>query len=465
MKKPLLTLILLIIGFASLRATKVETVCDGDWTNNLIWSTGSLPLGTDTVIISNHVSCPSNLTTSSKFFWVKTGGEFCGTIDFTVNAGAYVLVDGVFKANQIFLNSNMVVNGSLETLYFVVSGYLTVNGQMAVGGPIVCSPVSSPCLAPVADFSLSATQICERGCVSFQNLSTNNPSTYSWSFPFGNPSTSNLANPGPVCYDYFGLNSVTLIVSNNFGSDTITKTDCIEVMPGAAKPGISAISPTHFCNGQHTTLHGISTETSWEWNSGPTTQDINVTTSGFYNVRVYNFLNCPSPWSDTVPVEVIIPPTPVIIPLGADSLMAAQPAAGYLWYLNGALLPDITRKIKATQYGAYTLQTKLEFCWSDTSLPYLLTGLSQTDLSERIRVYPNPFGEFLEVQNPGNEPLLGKLSITDLAGRLVYLQDLNIHSKIRIQLSHLAPGLYQLCFSDNQGQIFTQKVVRGQVGF
>jgi len=82
-----------------------------------------------------------------------------------------------------------------------------------------------PSVAPEADFTASATNTCN-GIVNFLDLSDFNPT--SWMWDFGDMNTSDEQNPIHT-YTSNGLYTVTLIVSNDFGSDTITFTDYIEV--------------------------------------------------------------------------------------------------------------------------------------------------------------------------------------------------------------------------------------------
>ena len=79
---------------------------------------------------------------------------------------------------------------------------------------------------PVADFSGSPTSGDAPLTVSFTDLSTNNPDTWSWDF--GDGGTSTAQNPS---YEYAaaGTYTVTLTASNCAGSDIATKTDYITV--------------------------------------------------------------------------------------------------------------------------------------------------------------------------------------------------------------------------------------------
>jgi PKD repeat protein len=84
-------------------------------------------------------------------------------------------------------------------------------------------------LTPVADFILVDPVVLVGSSVQFQDVSLNAPTAWSWFFPGGTPSVSNLQNPS-VIYNANGFYSITLIVSNAFGSDSITFTNYFEAM-------------------------------------------------------------------------------------------------------------------------------------------------------------------------------------------------------------------------------------------
>ncbi|MFO7616041.1 MAG: GEVED domain-containing protein, partial [Bacteroidales bacterium] len=81
---------------------------------------------------------------------------------------------------------------------------------------------------PVADFVADKLAINQNQSVSFTDLSTNAPSSWSWQFPGGTPSTSIQQNP-VVTYGTPGVYNVTLTVTNSGGSDTESKTNYITV--------------------------------------------------------------------------------------------------------------------------------------------------------------------------------------------------------------------------------------------
>lgn len=81
---------------------------------------------------------------------------------------------------------------------------------------------------PVADFSASLTEVEAGKKVQFTDLSTNNPSLWTWQIAGANPGYSNQQNP-EVEFVAAGEFSVTLTVRNDAGADEITKSGYIKV--------------------------------------------------------------------------------------------------------------------------------------------------------------------------------------------------------------------------------------------
>lgn len=83
---------------------------------------------------------------------------------------------------------------------------------------------------PEANFSSSASEGCAPLTVTLENLSSSNSVNFEWSFPGGSPLNSTQENP-EVSYSESGSYSVTLIVENPAGQDTMELTNYIEVYP------------------------------------------------------------------------------------------------------------------------------------------------------------------------------------------------------------------------------------------
>jgi PKD repeat protein/agmatine/peptidylarginine deiminase len=105
--------------------------------------------------------------------------------------------------------------------------------------PLIGSPdphefsVAAPPQVPVADFTANTTTVIEGSSVQFTDQSANTPTSWSWSFTGGTPSTSTDQDP-MVTYNTAGTYSVTLTASNSAGSDDETKVDYITVLPLSA---------------------------------------------------------------------------------------------------------------------------------------------------------------------------------------------------------------------------------------
>lgn len=65
----------------------------------------------------------------------------------------------------------------------------------------------------------------------FDDFSSGNPTSWRWIFEGGEPAISTQQDPGPIQYNRLGQYSVTLIVTNEFGTDSLTREDYIRVVP------------------------------------------------------------------------------------------------------------------------------------------------------------------------------------------------------------------------------------------
>ncbi len=80
-----------------------------------------------------------------------------------------------------------------------------------------------------ANFSASSTLIEVGDQITYTDLSTGNPTSWSWSFEGGNPPNHSGQTPPSIQYDTEGTYDVTLIVSDGTDTDTTTKEDYITV--------------------------------------------------------------------------------------------------------------------------------------------------------------------------------------------------------------------------------------------
>jgi hypothetical protein len=112
--------------------------------------------------------------------------------------------------------------------------------------------------------------ICPGTCADFLNLSTY-ATSYLWSFPGAQPSSSTDINPANICYNSPGAYDVSLIAFSSFGSDTITLPNYVIVYPLPPPQGILQ-------SGDTLTANQGSTSYQWFYNGNI----INGATDYFY---------------------------------------------------------------------------------------------------------------------------------------------------------------------------------------
>lgn len=159
-----------------------------------------------------------------------------------------VVMEGVTPSSYIQL---LYLDGSRSSV-------LASNGTPQGGAS------SGPTQAPVAAFSSSVSSGNVPLPVQFVDLSTNNPTSWSWTF--GDGGTSTDRNPAHT-YTSPGTYTVTLTVQNSYGSSTKSSTIITSMpRPVVAFTGtpLSGNSPL---NVQFTDL-STGNPTSWSWNFG-----------------------------------------------------------------------------------------------------------------------------------------------------------------------------------------------------
>lgn len=129
----------------------------------------------------------------------------------------------------------MYTQGQKDRMWFYLDNIRTQLWSAANLTATGCDGTVSPGCAPTADFTANIQSVCVGQPVSFTDLSVGPPTSWSWTFTGGNPSTSTDPNP-QVTYTTPGIYSVTLDVSNSIGTNSLTKTSYIEVITPTSAP-------------------------------------------------------------------------------------------------------------------------------------------------------------------------------------------------------------------------------------
>jgi hypothetical protein len=203
----------------------------------IIVSIASLSFGE---VCANSVSPEQTYTVS--------GTSLTGPIEITPPAGFEISAQGGLNFNPLAqINLNPDENGSTPevSVYvrFVPDAVQSYSGNIihASSGATVqnVAVTGTGIAAPVADFTGSQTTVTAGGSITFTDISANSPTSWSWSFPGGSPSSSTDQSP-MVTYNTAGTYNVSLTATNGCGTDTETKTDYLTVTALCISPVATA---------------------------------------------------------------------------------------------------------------------------------------------------------------------------------------------------------------------------------
>lgn len=281
---------------------------------------------------------------------------------------------------------------------------------------------------PVADFSASEISVNVGSNVTFSDISTNSPTSWSWSFPGGTPSTSTEKNP-VVTYPAAGSYSVSLTSANQYGSNSTTKSNCITV---GIFPDITS-NKTSYAPGESITLsfmNGPNNAKDW---IGIYPKDVIPPGSGAADAWLY----VDGTQTGSTPVTT----GSVTFPSG---LAAGEWEAYFL------------------ENDAYTIIKSVEFTVTTDVVTSTLTIKDDSKQEEGyIKVYPNPSeGVF----NLIHKSVAGEieLKVVSVTGKAMYYKKYNENSTAGmkgIDLRHLPNGIYCLIVRVNN-KTQTEKIIK-----
>ncbi|MDB4089347.1 M43 family zinc metalloprotease [Flavobacteriales bacterium] len=154
----------------------------------------------------------------------NTAGVSCGSLDNVENIMEYSYCSKMFTNGQ-----KTRMRAALTSSIGGRNNLISAANQTSTGifSNIICK----------ADFSAENSTACENTPVQFYDNSYHNPTSWSWTFDSGNPSSSSDQNP-VVTYASAGKHNVSLVVTNANGSKSTIKNLYMTILPswGAALP-------------------------------------------------------------------------------------------------------------------------------------------------------------------------------------------------------------------------------------
>jgi hypothetical protein len=232
------------------------------------------------------------------------------------------------------------------------SGDIIFNTSIAIQeGGLPAAPIVS---------AVGSTNICTGQSVT---LNSNTATGINWS----TGATSQSINVNTA-------GSFTATATNACGTSPNSNTIVVSITNPPAAPVISAVGSTNICAGQSVTLNS-NTATGITWSTGPSTQSINVNTSGNYTATATN--SCGSATSNLINVTITNPPVAPEVTVGATGLQFCEGQSTTL--TASSSLPVVwtpgnftTEQISVNTAGTYTASSTNN-CGTTSSLPVEIT--------------------------------------------------------------------------------------------
>jgi hypothetical protein len=227
----------------------------------------------------------TDITNSKTLVGTTANFTAIGDLQIAPNEKIYCAIDnanhlGVINdPNALGTACNFVENGIL------LGGHTTGIGLPATIFFSTCNTVVNVESA----FAANDTDVCEKFCIDFFDLSLNDPVSWQWFFSGGSPDFSTDQNPANICYDDAGQFDVTLVTTGSNGvNDTLTLNSFITAYENPLAPVITQ-------NGNVLTSSPALTY-QWQLNGinipGATHQNDTIMQSGLYTMIITNENGC-----------------------------------------------------------------------------------------------------------------------------------------------------------------------------
>ncbi len=196
------------------------------------------------------------------------------------------------------MRSNTGISGTMTNTAYAYIDDIVVKGILMT-------------IPPEAEFTADATTICAGQTITFTDQTANTPTSWSWNF--GDGGTSTQQNPTHT-YATAGTYTVTLVATNEFGSDTETKISYITVN---ANPTVTASNGGAYCAGETAQLSAqVTGATSYAW-SGPAnftanTQNPSITNATTNNAGTYTITVTGNGCTATASTSVVVNANPTL---------------------------------------------------------------------------------------------------------------------------------------------------------
>lgn len=245
---------------------------------------------------------PSECNPSSNTFSVSgqiifTNPPSTGTLTISDNSGMNQSFSAPFVSPQAYTLNNIPCDGTIHTLNVSFSDNTTCSNTTTYNAP--------EALCPIAKLK-GGGQACQGDSIPLLiELIGEPPFTFAYAIDnITQPAITDYYGPSPYILQAFSSGIYTMVsVSNNFCSGNVSGSASVLFHP---LPTIDLGADTGFCSTYSISIDAGSGFKSYLWNTGATSQFINVTQGGLYQVTVTDWNNC----SNSDSIQVVEHPLP-----------------------------------------------------------------------------------------------------------------------------------------------------------
>ncbi len=419
-------------------------------------------------VASSFIHCPGGLvdtSNSQEWYYTSVPTIVSNTGSFTVCANAVLLLTSSSTTGNVWY-----LNGTpLDSLGASLAATQGGNYSVVVTNPVGCSDTSAVQVVtldpgpptPVLTASGSLT-ICIGSSVTLSSSASTGNQWYE----------GNTALPGMTNFDY-GANEAGqywVQVTDTAGcwanSSVVTVTVNYDTAGESVVPTVTPVGPLTLCSDSTVLLVASqAVNFQWFWDGdaipGENGDTLAVAVSGVYTVAT-GTAGCGSVGNLSAPVVITYLDQLVPVITMVNGVLVSSSATGNQWYLNDSLIEGAMHQ----QYtppgpGSYTLrigtgvrtvdtvtfQIGVGGCWSQFSLPYVITD--SIYIIPQVLVYPNPVASVLTLSNKLAGPVT--VRIFNLMGQPVF-QEQGVVGTVQVDVRPWRKGTYFVLVIDQRTQ-------------
>jgi PKD repeat protein len=480
----------------NLKSTNINAYWNG-WNANTAATTGGVgihhPAG-DIKKISTF-----NGTTVSTQWGTATGSHW--RVTWSSNSNGYGVTEGGSSGSPLFDNANGYIIGTLTgggsfctaqtapDQYGKMAFHWTNNGTtnalqlkpwldptnsnvlLLAGSSDPCTPTTP--VAPVANFSASATNVTPGTTVSFTDLSSGIPTSWSWSvspatgWSYAAGSTATTQNP-LIVFNTVGQYTISLTATNAQGSDIETKNNYIVVAAMTGPCTADGVCDEYINNVNLNTINNTSTCGTNGYS------DFTTTTTTLSQGTTYTMTITPAILNNTTSNAYTNDEIAAWIDFNNDfdfndageQVAYVLVATGWTNTFNVTVpLNSALGQVRMRVRISYQPDGAIDPCGTATygeTEDYIVNLTSGAGVDENplavVQVYPNPANEVLFVDVKDLEGI-NSIELLDMHGKQILVQNKVQVGINTLAIEHLDAGMYQVRITQN-GYQSTQRLIK-----